>query len=519
VPAEWQAAFDYEYNHSLKGEGMVSEFLGDSLMDYTQLQPRGNYTRNDTLKRYFRTIKWLNSAKVYLDDEERLASGILLGKGLQENEASLKSYETFSGFIAFLAGEENNLSLMHLLSVLKNNKAEPAALLEPARMEKIKAALIATNPQRIKPAGWNDLTKEFIDRPKMYFTAGRYTFDGEILQRLVKIEREKITDEPKRAFPKGLDVFAVMGNHTAEDILLNGYKENSRWPQYTDTLNMLKKQLGNYNRWDESLYDKTMQTALGLQTKETNPPHFMQGPNWAKKDLNTMLSVWTELKHDMVLYIEQPSGAEMGDGGEVPPPQKVSYVEPRISYWERCIQLLQLNEEMLTKHDLMTAELQARNDELKSIAELLLRVSKQEIKGERVSVKDFEDLSWLGGQIERLTLRILESTEAMTSMVTTPDRYMAIATDVYTYNDKCLQETIGMGNVIYAVVEINGLLYLSRGAVFSHYEFTGPTSNRLTDEDWQKQLLNGKAPQPAMWMKDIMIDGPAPTTAPNYNLY
>lgn len=519
VPGEWQNAFDYEYTHSQKGEGMTSEFLGDSLMDYTQFQPRGNYTRNDTLKRYFQCVKWLNSAKVYLDEEERLAAGILLGKGLLEDEASLKSYETFSGFIAFLAGEENNLSLMHLLGILKNNNADAPALLEPARMEKIRTALIAANPQRMKPAGWNDVTKEFIDRPKMFFTAGRYTFDGEILQRLVNIEREKITDEPKRPFPKGLDVFAVMGNATAEDILLKVYKEDSRWPQYTDTLTMLKKKLGNYNRWDESLYDKTMQTALSLQTKETNPPHFMQTPNWAKKDLNTMLSVWTGLKHDMVLYIEQPSGAEMGDGGEVPPPQKVSYVEPKLIYWQRCIELLERNEKMLTKLDLLTPELQSRNNELKEIAELLLRVSQQELKGERVSNKDFDDLSWLGGQIERLTLRILESPEAMTSMVNTPDRYMAITTDVYTYNDRCLQEAVGMGHVIYAVVEINGLLYLSRGAVFSQYEFTQPTANRLTDEQWQQQLLNGKTPEPAVWMKDIMIDGPAPTTSPNYNLY
>jgi hypothetical protein len=76
-----------------------------------------------------------------------------------------------------------------------------------------------------------------------------------------------------------------------------------------------------------------------------------------------------------------------------------------------------------------------------------------------------------------------------------------------------------MANDIYVVAEINGLLYLTRGAVFSHYEFTQPSSSRLTDEAWQSQLLKHKVLEPDLWMKDIMIDVPKVKTNPIFNLY
>ena len=153
------------------------------------------------------------------------------------------------------------------------------------------------------------------------------------------------------------------------------------------------------------------------------------------------------------------------------------------------------------------------------MANLFLRLSNKELQKQPLSNAEFDSLSFIGGKVESLTLKIIESNQASTQAVTTPDRYVAVATDVYTYNENCLQETVGMADDIYVIAEINGLLYLTRGAVFSHYEFTGPSSDRLTDEEWQKQLLEHKTPAQAIWMNDIRINVPQPKTAPNFNLY
>lgn len=516
VPAEDNASYEYEYEHTTEGQGQGSDFLGDSLIDYTQFQPRGNYTRTNMLKQYFKCVKWLNTASIYIDNDQGLAKAVLLADGLLQSDSSLKKYDAFSNIIQFLAGEENNLSLAHLIKVLQETKYKTVGeLLTIEKLDKIRSALYAADPRKMFPKGANEITDNFLARKKILFTAGRYTFDGEILQRLVDITGP----EPKRPFPKGLDVFAAMGNHQAEDILMNVYKEKQNWENYLDTLNVLKRKMEGFHDWNQSIYNKKMETVLSLQKPNSDAPYFMQSSKWQKKNLNTMLASWTELKHDMVLYIDQPNGAEMGDGGEVPPPQKIAYVEPQAVFWENCIALLSLNKEILQENGLLTEKLDYRNKELSDMASLLLRISNKELRKETLSNEEFDSLSFIGGKVESLTLKIIESDQGSASLVTTPERYVAVATDVYTYNDKCLQEAVGMGDDIYVIAEINGLLYLTRGAVFSHYEFTGPSSVRLTDEIWQKQLLEHKTPAQAIWMNDIRINVPQPKTAPNFNLY
>lgn len=520
VPAELQQAYTYEFEHTSTGEGIKSAFLGDSLMDYSQFQPRANYTRTDTLKRYFRCVKWLNSASVYIDENTGLQKSILMAKGLSEMSASLKKYNAYSNIIGFLAGDENNLSFVHLISVLDDYPTlSLEALFSAENLQKIRVAIAALDPKKMYAIGANRLTQDFLNRKKVLFTAGRYTFDGEILSKLVDIKREDLRERPKRPFPKGLDIFAVMGNKTAEDILLNTYKENWLWTNYTDSLNALKRRFKSFDDWNKSVYNKTMETVLSLQSMDDKSPYFMQGKNWQKKDLNTMLASWTGLKHDMLLYVEQPNAAEMGDGGEIPPPQKISYVEPKQFFWKKCNDFLELNKTMLLENGLLTNALKDRNDELQELAMLFYRISMKELTGKKITNEEFDTLSFVGGQIERLTLNILESSYPNIASVNTPDRYMAIAADVYTYNDECLEETVGAGNELYVVAEINGLLYLTRGAVFSQYEFNQPSANRLTDEEWQKQVLDHKEPQAPIWLKDILIDLPSPKTAPNFNLY
>lgn len=328
VPSYYSKIYEYELNHTQMGEGQLSFLNGDSLYDYTQFQPRGNYTRNDSLKRYFKCVKWLNSTAIYLDNKTQFEAAILSCYSLLNSPISRKNYQIFSNIISFLAGDENNLSFAHLskiLSTMKCSKVEE--LLTDNNLEKIKIGLIASNPQIMHARGVNERTTKFIEQPKIRFTAGRYTFDAEILQRLIHIT----APQPKRPFPKSLDIFAVMGNKTAENILLKTYNEPKNWNNYTDTLSVLKQKLLNFSAWDKSIYNKTMETILSMQkTQNANLPYFMKRPNWQKKNLNTMLASWTGLKHDMILYIEQPSGAEMGDGGEIPPPQKIAYVEPQV---------------------------------------------------------------------------------------------------------------------------------------------------------------------------------------------
>jgi hypothetical protein len=93
------------------------------------------------------------------------------------------------------------------------------------------------------------------------------------------------------------------------------------------------------------------------------------------------------------------------------------------------------------------------------------------------------------------------------------DRFMALAADVYTYQGRgsvpagVLEEAVGYADELYVVVPWkDGSLQLMRGAVFSYYEFTQPINERLTDEEWQKMLKEGKAPKRPVWMEEVMVE-------------
>jgi len=90
VTPSYQTAYNYEMECTTGASGRLSAYLGDSLMDYTQFEPRANYTRTDTLKRYFRCMKWLNSASVYIDKDDGLARGVIMAKALLNQPNSLQ---------------------------------------------------------------------------------------------------------------------------------------------------------------------------------------------------------------------------------------------------------------------------------------------------------------------------------------------------------------------------------------------------------------------------------------------
>ncbi len=57
-----------------------------------------------------------------------------------------------------------------------------------------------------------------------------------------------------------------------------------------------------------------------------------------------------------------------------------------------------------------------------------------------------------------------------------------LVTDIATYDSSYLSLGTGYFDEIYVVIPVEGKLYLSRGVVYSFYEFN--SDKRLTDEEW-----------------------------------
>jgi hypothetical protein len=69
-----------------------------------------------------------------------------------------------------------------------------------------------------------------------------------------------------------------------------------------------------------------------------------------------------------------------------------------------------------------------------------------------------------------------------------------------------LYEADGIPNYIFVAVKDANGTRLTKGLVYSYYEFTSPIGKRLTDQDWQGWNYSNKAQIPSMpsWNKDLV---------------
>ena len=510
VPPEYKKMFDDELRNINKMEDNSSEFLDfEAGFPYSQFKPRGNYTRNEKLSKYFKAMQWLQLAPYCREQEKQLKDAVFVASVLNtaktsDNESLLKLYQSVFEPIVFLVGEPDNLSVLDIANYLNDIKIQDINIsLQPDNIAKVNNFLIdlAKNRNKIKPK------IEMSCSDKINFMPARYLVDNEIIQELVDIKQNA-----NRAFPKGLDVFAAFGSKPAMNILLNTYKENEQWTDYLPTMKKMQQKFGNYNEWNVSVYNKWIESLLAMQQTDKSYPSFMQLSAWDMKNLNTSLASWTGLKHDVILYGEQPMGAECGGGGP-PAPICVGYVEPNVKFWTKLGELITLTQTMLEKNNLMTDELKGRTEQLKNYADFLLTVSKKELKKEKLTESEYNTIEKFGASIEYFTLSVVDPDKYFDkwSQVEGADKSIAIVADIYTRNilgcpkNGILHEAVGNANNIFVVVEIEGNLYLTKGAVFSYYELIQPLNNRLTDEEWQKMLEKNKAPSVPVWIEKYMI--------------
>ncbi|MFX0093895.1 MAG: DUF3160 domain-containing protein, partial [Candidatus Hodarchaeota archaeon] len=67
-----------------------------------------------------------------------------------------------------------------------------------------------------------------------------------------------------------------------------------------------------------------------------------------------------------------------------------------------------------------------------------------------------------------------------------------------------LYEAVGAPFVIYVIVPIDNVLYLTRGAVYSYYEIVTPSTQAISDLDWQNILDSEERPALPSWTQSYI---------------
>ncbi|MEW8986058.1 MAG: DUF3160 domain-containing protein, partial [Bacillus sp. (in: firmicutes)] len=241
---------------------------------------------------------------------------------------------------------------------------------------------------------------------------------------------------------------------------------------------------------------------------------------WLDKSLNTALGSWAELRHDTILYGKQ-SGAECGGGEE--PPEIRGYVEPNIAVYEKLLWLTRYSRTNLQERDILTGSLESKMQRFEDLLQFLINCSVKQLQNQELTADEYDQLLTYGGMLEYLTSSFAGDEMRWFEITSETDKNMAVIADIHTIAPNSFSSGgyfhVGVGPAyeIYVVVPIGEELQLTRGAVFSYYEFDA--TERFTDEQWQRMLKEDKAPAQLGWFKSFMngVQKDIPLPANPYN--
>lgn len=510
LPGKAKKIYEEEIKKA-SSEGIVSSAISGRDVDFSQLKPRGHYTRSEELKKYFSGTMYFGQVGLFIEndgkpDEDSILQGLLLTHSIYKNPEILKTWEDLVEPIDFLVESADDLSIREYARTLYGvygkdfdiNKLDDEKNLSSA----YKVLSDYPDPQ---VAGF--MGKSFRFMPQ------RAVMDSVLMQNVVDIARD---DKPSdRPIYSGLDLMTAFGNEKAREI----QKEdpyNSHWDKYqekTDENISTVKKMKDLD-WQKNMYRGWLWMLKSYDQKfGEGYPMFMRNDAWERKDLVSALGSFAELKHDTVLYGKAVM-AEMGGGGDFEIPK--SYVEPNVELYEKLNWLLEFTKINLKNRDMLSEKYEEKINNFQAMVVKFRDLSIKELQNEPLTEEEIEYLLYIGGEMESLMVDFVESTDENQisywyEIQNATDRRMPVVVDLMRVvensvglpKDEIFSIGTGKPMEIFVIYPHQGKLYMGRGATFSYYEFLN--KERLTDEDWQKMVYDEATDFPT-WYKDLVTE-------------
>lgn len=504
--------------------------------DYSQYIPRGHYTRNEKLKNYFKAMMWYGRIDFKLrpaSEEPAITYGkkmtlqaILMADVFLRDEKSFKLWKMIYEPTVYFVGKTDDLYVDDYIKLIEeifpsnesvdkyDNQKKLAEFIDKAiqlRAPKILSSLAFAEDGdfRVSTQGFRFMGQRFIPDSYM-FQELVFGVKGEKLIMQYTGDKKPFTMEiipnfgPVRAFPRGLDICAVLGAKRALEIL--EVEGDTEYTEYYNQLDNLIEEfsLKTIEEWKQNLYWRWLYALLPLleENKDTNLPYFMQSPAWIDKELQTVLGSWTELRHDTILYAKQ-SYTMAGKGMPPEPKLTYGYVEPYPEVYARLEEMMKDLRNNLIALDLAIEGISEKIKEFEELLDKLKIISEKEINNTLLNNEEYEFIWNIGSKLTSLKEFPSQILEKITSDT---DEKMEIIADVHTdvNTGQVLEEGVGSPFNIYVIIDDAWGIRICRGAVFSYYEFKHPMEDRLTDEKWQEMGEKRERPNQPNWVRSFV---------------
>jgi len=520
--------------------------------DYSQYKPRGHYTRSELLKRYFKAMMWYGRMSFLMKGGEPYGQESFFEFLISEEDAKIQTIQASMMATAlpnlevddenldelwtriytvtsFFVGASDDLTPYEYLDCIQEvygSTFNAAEFAEDDKLLELKIKLVQLRSPEIYggtgqiiiytvpgvSATVEDLNAVLEKTKGMRLMGQRFIPDSYMFQQLVfpAVDEYRGTGSPftfetsalgsaGRYFPRGLDVMAVLGSNRALEILEN--EGDTEYDNYYEQLNSLQENFSSLNvtEWNRNLYFSWIYTLKALLNESnTLSPTFMQTTPWLDKQLHTSLASWAELRHDTILYAKQSYTPV--EATSIPPPEKpvVGYVEPVPEFYTRILALTKMTRTGLTDLNVLTATEIYRLEELESIIQTLIDISKDELENKELTDDDYEFIKNFGENLDGTLADVSDKSKETT-----------IIADVHTdtNSNQVLEEGVGYVDLIIVAYKVpDGRIIAGAGPVFSYYEFKHPMDNRLTDEQWKTMLEDGEEPERPDWTSSFISE-------------
>jgi len=507
-------------------------------IDFSQFKPRGHYTRSAELRRYFRAMMWLGrpdlgfilkpSPGESADAEREGRAAALLGQLIRSTGLAGR-LRWMSRIIDVLIGATDDVPFEAVEDALAaTGLAENgplAALADARRLEAVRNSLAKASSGRGQIRGQVSTSpRQGTQSPPPAVTVQlfgqRFGLDSYLLSKVVFDSITFQGVKQGRWMPSGLDAMAALGNDEAIE-LLRPEVELYHYAANLAAARILVNELPPPT-WTRSVYAGWLDALRTLNAPVRMPggasqaghlPWVMRTTPWRRKQLQTQLASWTELRHDTLLYLKQSyttfALCEYPAG----------YVEPYPAFYARVAALARAASASLRGTDTHVGQptsiardlklhtayfdgLAARMDELRRLAEKELR-SQPFTAAETAMLKATIDMRGGSGgpRYDGWYAGLIYGPE--------PQRWSPSVADVHTDPNQglVLEEAVGDVNFLVAAIDNGNDRAIYVGPTYSYYELRVPAGQRMTDEEWETKLRAGDVPARPAWTD--AFQGPA----------
>ncbi len=456
-------------------QGKQETLFGQKL-DYSDFFIRGKYERDKDLQGYFRAIKWYQAFtfNIASPSERPHVSDIL--EVVSDGKAS-KALELLYSIYREMVGESRYLNPTNL-----------KRLPQPGE----NTAFNSTLP-------WVKGTGSFRLLPSVY------TLDAHIFDELVthlSIPDSVGTFESPRTLPMGLDIMAAFGSGEARNILLNELKQGD-YERYALRLDSLAGKINGFQRsaWESSLYQQWLDALSSLvQEPPAKAPAFAKTQAWKRKQLNTALGSWVNLRYETIAVVEQVT-AEAGEGGyeRLNTGKPRGYVEPDPEFFRR-LDLAFARLGVMLERTAGSPELKkgiaSKISVYRKHLNLLQTIAHKELEGVELTSDEYAEILNIGATIEHFIVLMgsLNGSDTNDQPLKTPEPVRKVV-DVQSFQGTRLYEALGHVNELNLAVPYFGRRQLVMGPVYSYHEFT--SAELIDSEKWR----NSGKKQPPSWIR------------------